>query len=78
MSGGLGVAKNLAVGEDLMVYGDFNIVGNQVINGTTTYNAKIDITNTAEADSITDNNVAFQVDGGGIIERISMLVATLL
>jgi hypothetical protein len=69
ISGGVAIDENLAVQNDLYIYGDLNITGNQVINGTTTYNARIDITNTAEADSLGDNNVAFQVDGGGIIRK---------
>ena len=69
ITGGVAIDENLAVQNDLYVYGDLNITGDQVINGTTTYNARIDITNTAQADSLGDSNVAFQVDGGGIVRR---------
>ena len=69
ISGGVAIDENLAVQNDLFVYGDLNITGNQIINGTTTYNARIDITNTSQASSLSDNNVAFQTDGGGIVRK---------
>lgn len=69
ISGGVAIDENLAVQNDLFVYGNLNITGNQIINGTTTYNARIDITNTSQASSLSDNNVAFQTDGGGIVRK---------
>jgi hypothetical protein len=69
MSGGLGVAKNLVVGEDLYVYGDFNTVGNQVINGTTTYNARVTISNTSDITSFADSTVSLSTAGGARISK---------
>ena len=63
-SGGVGITKNLAVGEDMTVYGDFTIKGATTQSGNTGFSGRVDITNTSEASSFSDNTVALGVDGG--------------
>ena len=69
ISGGVAIDENLAVQNDLYVYGDLNTTGDQVINGTTTYNARLTIQNTAQASSFNDNTVSFRTRGGAVVEK---------
>ena len=69
ISGGVAIDENLAVQNDLYVYGDLNTTGNQIINGTTTYNARLTIQNTAQASNFNDNTVSFRTRGGAVVEK---------
>jgi hypothetical protein len=68
-TGGVGIAKNLAVGADMTVYGDFNIKGATTQTGNTGFSGRVSISNTSDITSYSDNTVALSTEGGFRAEK---------
>ena len=68
-TGGVGIAKNLAVGADMTVYGDFNIKGATTQTGNTGFSGRVSISNTSNITSYSDSTVALSTEGGFRAEK---------
>ena len=64
VTGGVGIAKNLAIGEGLRVYGSSEFTSTVNINNNTNITGRVDITNTSDATTFADGSVALVSDGG--------------
>ena len=69
ITGGVGIAKRLAVGSDARVYGNTTLSGTVDIDNNTDVSGKFNISNTQDATSFADNSVAFTNDGGARITK---------
>ena len=68
-TGGVGIAKNLAVGANMTVYGDFNIKGATTQTGNTGFSGRVSISNTSNITSYSDSTVALSTEGGFRVEK---------
>jgi hypothetical protein len=64
LSGGLGVARNLAVGGSMRLYGNAEITGATTQTGNLGVVGRVSITNTSDASTFGDTAVALTTDGG--------------
>ena len=71
VTGGVSIAKNLAVGTNLRVYGTSEFTGVQTLTGKTTHAAQVTITNTSDisAYNTTANTVSLTTQGGFRAEK---------
>ena len=69
LSGGLGMAKNLAVGGGARVYGNTELTGTLDLNNDADISGNLVVSNTDEATSLADASVALQVAGGATIDK---------
>ena len=68
-SGGIGLAKNLAVGGGARVYGNTELTGTLDLNNSADISGNLVVSNTDEATSLADGSVALQVAGGATIDK---------
>ena len=68
-SGGIGLAKNLAVGGGARVYGNTELTGSLDLNNSADISGNLVVSNTDEATSLADGSVALQVAGGATIDK---------
>ena len=68
-SGGIGLAKNLAVGGGARVYGNTELTGSLDLNNSADISGNLVVSNTDEATSLADASVALQVAGGATIDK---------
>ena len=68
-SGGIGLAKNLAVGGGARVYGNTELTGSLDLNNSADISGNLVVSNADEATSLADASVALQVAGGATIDK---------
>jgi len=68
-SGGIGLAKNLAVGGGARVYGNTELTGSLDLNSSADISGNLVVSNADEATSLADGSVALQVAGGATIDK---------
>ena len=68
-SGGIGLAKNLAVGGGARVYGNTELTGSLDLNNSADISGNLVVSNADEATSLADSSVALQVAGGATIDK---------
>ena len=68
-TGGVGIARNLAVGGGARVYGNTELTGTLDLNNSADVSGNFVISNTDEASSLADTSVALQVAGGATIDK---------
>jgi len=68
-SGGIGLAKNLAVGGGARVYGNTELTGSLDLNSSADISGNLVVSNADEATSLADASVALQVAGGATIDK---------
>ena len=64
ITGGVGIQRNLAVGQSARIYGDLEVTGATTQTGNLGIAGRVDITNTSDATSFGDGSVALVTDGG--------------
>ncbi len=69
LTGGIGTAKNLAVGGGARVYGNTELTGTLDLNNSADVSGNFVISNTDDASSLADSSVALQVAGGATIDK---------
>jgi len=69
VTGGIGLAKNLAVGGGARVYGNTELTGTLDLNNSADVSGNFVISNTDDASSLADSSVALQVAGGATIDK---------
>ena len=68
-TGGVGIARNLAVGGAARVYGNTELTGTLDLNNDADISGNLVVSNTQDASSLADSSVALQVSGGATIDK---------